>query len=166
MSYLQTLLATKLMGKQASIHDCHNTYDVAGNTEVIIGTGTSVLYTNDKVGYEFKNAAYNTWDSTNDLIDMSNVVLNSKVDILIGGEMKAGTANANLVVELIIPATVEIVVIDKTFVIPDVGAYHTDDINFHTYNSAAAKADNFQIRLSAVGGDITIKNKVLLTRIS
>lgn len=161
MSYLQTLLQSKIMSKVASIHDCHN--DV---TEQVISSGTDVIYGNDKSVYEFKNASYNTWDSANSLIDMTNVALNSKVDIILGGEMKAGTSNANLIVELFIPATAgDIIVKRKVFLIPDVGVYHEDDIAFHPYNGAASNTDNFQVRLYAVGGNVTIKNSTILVRV-
>ena len=151
---LTVSMSEKAIGIQASIHDCHETLEV----ETVISSGSAITYSNDKGEYEDKNESYNTWDADNDAIDTSNIVPYAKIDISLGGEMKAGTANALMIAELVIPSTPETIVEKTTFTIPDVGTYHDDKLTFHAYNGGYAQAYGMFIRLSAIGGSITIKN--------
>ncbi len=143
---------------KSNIHDCSDT-----GTDQTLNSGVRTLYTNDKVGYEDKSGDTNLWDSVTSTITDS--IAYSQIDIIIGGKMNASSANTRLFVELVIPATTEIVVRSFDLPITRNGVDIESSVSFNVYNGPAALLDGFQIYLTAVGGNIVISDTHILVRV-
>lgn len=158
MKSVQSVLEEQIVPIKASIHDCANT--VGTQT---LSDGVRTLYTNDAQAYEYLNGDTPLFDTSTSLIKDS--ILDSKVDIIVGGIMNAPTANTLLTVELEIASATPIPVKQRTFDITRNNVDITEHVAFHVYNGAAALADGFRIWLTASGGTVYIKDKVILVRV-
>jgi len=158
METIQDVLEENIIPIKSNIHDCADT--VGTQT---LANGVRTLYTNDAVAYEYKSGTTDLWDSTTSTVTDS--ILDSKIDIIVGGIMNAPSANTLLKVELEIDATTPIQVREKTFDITRNNVDIADSFTFLVYNGAAALADGFKIYLTASGGTVDIKNKTILVRV-
>lgn len=162
MKTVQSVFKEQIVPIQSNIHDCVDT-----GTLVTLSSGVRTLYTNDKLTYEYKNGETDLWDSVNSIVKDS--ILDSKVDIVIGGTHNAPNANTRLKVELVIDVggtgLSEILVKTRTLEIVRNGVDINADMAFHVYNGAAALADGFKIYLTAENGDVGISDKAMLVRV-
>lgn len=161
MAELRDIMEDEIIQAQHGVHAFRGTLEA----EATLLDGVPVFLGNDKGESEYTNLPFFLWDSANSLVDMSNVIADASVDIVFSAERAANSANTKLLVELVIPDTPEIVISPRLFILPNPGEWYEDSVSFMCFNSAAAKANNFKIRVTSVGGDTTLKNGHGLIRI-
>jgi len=156
---IQTLLRERHIPRKAAIHDCANT---VGTQTLVAGVRT--LYTNDGAAWEYTSVSTAMWDKT--LSVVTDSILDSKIDITVGGVMNAPSANTLMRVELVIDVggtgLAEIPVDERTFDITRNNVDIAEKLHFLVYNGPPALADGFKIYLTASGGTVDIKNKTIL----
>lgn len=162
MESVQDVFKNNSIPIRASLHDCANTL----GTQTLVD-GVRTLYTNDAEEYEYLNGATPLWDEVASIA--KDTILDSKIDIIVGGIMNAPAANTLLRVELVIDVggtgLSEIPIDERTFDITRNNADLKEKLNFLVYNGAAAFADGFKLYLTAIGGTVDIKNKTILVRV-
>jgi len=159
MATLQYLMANKIIPIKSSIHDC-----VDNSAVETLLAGTRNLRTNNALAYEYRSGDTDLWDEVTSTV--KDTILDSKMDIIIGGTMNAPSANTRMMVELVIPDPGgEILVKSRTLEVSRNGVDIHVDMSFLVYNGAAALTHGFQVYLSPIGGNIDISNKAILVRV-
>lgn len=158
MAELTTILRDDIIPIRSNIHDCADN----SSTQTLVN-GVRTLYTNNKLVYEDKSGTTDLWDAVTSTVN--DTIEYSKIDIIVGGKMNAASANTRLFIELVIPATTEILVRSFDIEINRIGVDIENSGNFLVYNGPAALQDGFQIYLTAIGGNIDISNTHILIRI-
>jgi len=162
MKSVQSVFEEQIVPIQSSIHDCVDT-----GTLATLSSGVRTLYTNDKLGYEYRNGGTDLWDSVNSVVKDS--ILDTKIDIILGCVRNAPSANTRMKFELVIDVggdgLNEIPVSTIICEIVRNGVNIPARIVFHVYNGAAALADGFKLYVTAENGDVNVTNKSILVRV-
>ena len=161
---LKVVLEDNVIGHQSAIHDVQDDSGAVTISDV----DTWHEYTNNGGQYEVKSDG-DLWNTTTNIVDVSNRVLYAKIDFILKTTVESASANVMLHVEAYIPDPVGDIHVGGQSVFPaKQNVAHQETITFAGYvgQKMIDYGVKFRTKVDAtLSGTITLSERKLLIRI-
>ena len=158
MATLNNILGSNFITRKSAIHDCHD-----NQSNVVTLTTTPQKYTNDGTG---GRNWYTTelWDTTNNIVDCSNLVVGSKLDISIDTTIDGGNKDTLIFVEFRCPNNGSPFTLKTITITIDKALTYQDEAVWNGYVGPEVQQYGIEIYSSASISGVDLSLRTILIR--